>query len=291
MVPTKKTKKTKGGRAASRWQPFIDKKGSWFNTAAISPLPQAWFADAASSAVWPLFTNLSREHRMEQHKQILCALQADLSLCCAEPAALEELAGKAGRLCFDKGEYVFRAGDATTHFYLVESGLVILSKESASGKAFTYMVATPGIPLNAITCFRPSPRIFSALVAVTASVIAIPAGEFRQWVLANPPVANNILSTMGDLLDGAYTRILDLVDESVETRILNVLSMLSSRLGVELPLTNTDLAEMVGTSRESAARVISRLQQIGVLSKLRGSISIVDVKQLESMAPGPFFMI
>lgn len=228
---------------------------------------------------------------MEQHKQILCALQADLSLCCAEPAALEELAGKAGRLCFDKGEYVFRAGDATTHFYLVESGLVILSKESASGKAFTYMVATPGIPLNAITCFRPSPRIFSALVAVKASVIAIPAGEFRQWVLANPPVANNILSTMGDLLDGAYTRILDLVDESVETRILNVLSMLSSRLGVELPLTNTDLAEMVGTSRESAARVISRLQQIGVLSKLRGSISIVDVKQLESMAPGPFFMI
>lgn len=229
--------------------------------------------------------------KANKHDKIIQALQADINLYQAEPTALEELADKARRLHFEKGEYVFKAGDETSHFYLVESGLVIMSKESPSGKSFTYMAATAGIPLGAITCFRPSPRVFSALVAVDASVIAIPAPEFRQWVLDNPPVANKILSTMGDLLDGAYTRIIDLIDESVETRILNVLCMLSSRIGMELPLTNADLAEMVGTSRESAARVLSRLQREGIISKTRGSIAILDKQQLDNTAPSPFFII
>lgn len=224
-------------------------------------------------------------------KQIIHTLQADINLNRAELSSLTELAKMARRTRFRKGEFIFKAGDKSDCFCLVESGKVILSKESLSGKSFTYLVATRGITLNGITCFKSGPRIFTARVVEDSTIITIPCEDFRLWVEDNPAVAVGILGTMGELLDGAYTRIIDLIDESVETRILNVLSMLSTRIGLELPLTNEDLAEMVGTSRESAARVISRLQEAGVASKSRGSITILNKEQLDQTASSPFFII
>ena len=223
--------------------------------------------------------------------QMIEALQADPNLNKAETSALKELSAKARQKQFKKGEFIFKAGDKSDNFCLVENGKVILSKESPSGKSFTYLVATRGITLNGITCFKSGPRLFSARVVEDSSIITIPCHEFRFWVENNPPVAMGILGTMGELLDGAYTRIIDLIDESVETRILNVLSMLSTRIGSELPLTNSDLAEMVGTSRESAARVISRLQDSGIVSKGRGSITVLNKEQLDETASSPFFII
>ncbi|GAU09864.1 Crp/Fnr family transcriptional regulator [Desulfoplanes formicivorans] len=219
------------------------------------------------------------------------ALQLDINLNRASTSALVELAQSARRQHFERGEYVFTAGDASTDFYLVASGRVILAKEAPSGKIFTSLVAVRGTPLNAVTCFQSRPRFFSARVVERTVVLAIPSPTFRRWVLSNPEVAEGIMSTMGDLLDAAYTRILDLVDARAETRILNVLGMLSSRMGLSLPLTNNDVAEMVGVSRETAARVISRLQEIGLIFKVRGTLQIIDKPRLDELSSGAFFML
>lgn len=224
-------------------------------------------------------------------EEIIEIFKTDINLSKAELSALKSLAGKARRLLFNKGDYIFKSGEDSNYFYLVENGKVILSKEAASGRSFTYIVATGGMTLNGITCFKSSPRLFSARVVEDAAIISIPCSEFREWVRDNPDVAIGILGTMGDLLDGAYTRILDLIDESVETRIMNVLHMLSSRIGPALPLTNNDLAEMVGTSRETAARVISRLQSAEIISKSRGNITILDKERLDDISSCPFFII
>ena len=197
----------------------------------------------------------------------------------------------ARQIRFTKGDYIFKAGEESDYFYLVESGKVILSKEATTGKSFTYLIATSGMTLNGITCFKSAPRLFTARVVEDASIISIPCAAFREWVQCNPVVAIGIMGTMSDLLDGAYTRIMDLIDESVETRILNVLCMLSTRIGLTLPLTNSDLAEMVGTSRETAARIISRLQSAEIISKSRGNITILDKERLDETSSCPFFII
>ncbi|WP_027721594.1 Crp/Fnr family transcriptional regulator [Maridesulfovibrio zosterae] len=227
----------------------------------------------------------------ENIQQIIETLQADINLNLATPAALEELARKTQRIHFDKGEYIFRTGDELNSFFLVENGLVILSKEAPSGKSFTYLVAVRGVPLNAIACFGSQLRFFSARVVKPADIITMPSSEFKKWVLKNPNVAAGILNSMSDLIEGAYTRILDLIDESAEKRILNALSMLSSRIGLDLPLTNGDVAEMVGTSRETAARIVSRLQDSGLISKSRGIVRILDKSQLDQFSSSPFFIL
>ncbi|WP_291326515.1 Crp/Fnr family transcriptional regulator [Desulfovibrio sp. UCD-KL4C] len=227
----------------------------------------------------------------EDIQHMIEALQADVNLNRAAPSEIAELAKKARRLYFDKGEYIFKTGEDSNDFLLVESGRVILSKEAPSGKAFTYLIAMRGMPLNAITCFRSRLRFFSAKVAEKAVIISIPCQDFKQWVLSNSEVAAGILNAMGDRIDGAYTRILDLIDESAEKRILNVLSMLSTRIGLDLPLTNVDVSEMVGSSRETAARVISRLQEIGLVAKSRGTITILNKAELDELSSSPFFIL
>jgi CRP-like cAMP-binding protein len=224
-------------------------------------------------------------------QRLLETLRQDANLRRASDAALAELARRAERLEFEAGEYVFEAGQAANRYHLVESGRVVLARQTPSGKVFTYRIAVRGTPLNAVACFRERERFFSARVAERAVVVAIPCRVFRDWVQANPEVAIGILNTMGDLLDGAYTRILDLIDESVETRILNALSMLSSRIGPDLPLTNADVAELVGASRETAARVVSRLQERGLVGKSRGAIRILDKDRLDASATSPFFIL
>ena len=220
-------------------------------------------------------------------QNIIETLKLDIALGCAAYPALADLAENARLQRFEKGEYIFNVGDESNNFFMVESGRVILSKEAPSGKIFTFLVAVRGTPLNAVACFKPRPRFFSARAAKKTTVIAIPSSIFKQWVLNNPDVNSAIINTMGDMLNGSYTRILDLIDESVEQRVLNALNMLSSRFGPNLPMTNNDIAEMTGTSWETATRVISRLREAGLLSKSRGQIKILDMPQLDGMSTSP----
>jgi len=228
---------------------------------------------------------------MEDREQIISVLREDANLGLAPEDVLAGLAARAERLRFEKGRFVFRTGDPSTHYYMVESGRVILSKEAPSGKVFTYLIAVRGMTLNAVTCFRPRPRLFSARVQEEATIIAIPCEVFSRWVLDCPAVASGILDTLGDLLDGAYTRILDIIDESAERRILNALNMLCARIGPDLPLTNADVADMTGVTRETAARVVSRLQELGLIAKSRGAIRILDPAQLDDLSTSPFFIL
>lgn len=197
---------------------------------------------------------------------------------------IKELAAMANRRFFKKGEFIFHAGDPTNHCHFVESGCILLSKSTSTGKSITFLLLEKGATLNAVTCFKPCPRFFSARVLKNASVLAIPRKDFKDWVFKNPELTNNIICTLGDLLDAAYHRMIDQVNESAEQRIINTLYMISSRLGSTLPLTNNDLADLIGTSRETAARSIVKLQKSGLLSKSRGKITILNATQLKFLS-------
>jgi CRP-like cAMP-binding protein len=197
---------------------------------------------------------------------------------------VKELATMASRRIYKRNEIIFHSGDTSHHCYIVESGSVLLSKESPSGKPFSFLLSGRGATLNAVTNFFFNGRFFSARATEEASLLVIPSSNFNEWVLGNREISRNIINTLEELLDTAYQRIIDLINESVEQRIINLLFNLSSRLGRTLPLTNKDLADMTGTSRETACRVIHKLQDAGLVSKSRGKIKILDLSQLESLS-------
>lgn len=102
-------------------------------------------------------------------QDVLETFKLEICLSRATDSSLKALAQIARRLKFFKGEYIFNDGDASEYFYLVESGRVILSKDAPSGKAFTFLIATRGLPLNAVAQgFHP---IHVGIVVVITMVI------------------------------------------------------------------------------------------------------------------------
>jgi len=75
--------------------------------------------------------------------------------------------------------------------------------------------------------------------------------------------------------------------ERVEQRLANALLMLFARVGPSLHFTRQELADMTGTTVETAIRVISRLQKSGVVRTTRGRITIVDLEKLRLLSEGP----
>jgi CRP-like cAMP-binding protein len=204
---------------------------------------------------------------------------------------LQEMVSKAKRIFFKKGEFIFHAGDVTDCCYFVESGCVLLSKNSSTGKSITFLLLEKGASLNLVTCFKPCPTYFSARLLKNTKVLSIPRKDFTELVLQSPELTNNVICTLGELLDTAYHRMLDLVNLPAEQRIINILYIISDRLGGALPLTNNDLADLAGTSRETAARVIVKLQNSGMLLKSRGQITILNTSQLKSLSTSPLFLL
>lgn len=190
-----------------------------------------------------------------------------------------------------RGQIIFNQGDTPHRAHIVHTGRVKVFRISATGHSFTMLIAGPFNTVNAVACFGPKPRMFSAETLEDTRLISLPAKDFVRFVINHPVSAEQVVSIMGMHLSSAYNRIMDLVEEGVNQRILNVLRLLSARLGTSLPLTNADLAELAGTTRETTARMISRLDESGILVKKRGRIEIIDSDSLNEMATDRYFFI
>ena len=202
---------------------------------------------------------------------------------------LSTLASKAEWLTYKRGEMIFGQGDTPKVAHIVHSGRVKVFRLSSTGQAFISLIAGPFNTLNVVTCFGPNPRFFSAEALEDVRLLAIPANDFVDFVVRHPTTAKAVIVIMGKHQMSAINRVMDLIEEGVQQRILNVLTLLCNRFGSDLPLTNADLAELAGTTRETAARIVSRMGESGFLAKKRGRINILDPELLKKMASDRYF--
>ncbi len=100
-------------------------------------------------------------------------------------------------------------------------------------------------------------------------------------------MALRIISVLGARLREAQNRLRDLAGERVERRIARTLFMLSSKLGPTLPFTRQEIADMAGTTTETAIRVMSQLKERGVIRSGRGRTIIIDEAKLRLLSEGP----
>ena len=95
-----------------------------------------------------------------------------------------------------------------------------------------------------------------------------------------------IINVLGERLRDAQSRLRDLAGERVEQRVASVLVMLSAKLGSTLPFTRQEIADMVGTTTETAIRVMSQLKSRGIISSVRGKVTILDEQKLRLLSEG-----
>lgn len=175
---------------------------------------------------------------------------------------------------------VFKAEDPCEAFMMVVDGLVRVSRYSALGKRLTYLLAGPADPLNLIGPFTGAPRPYVAEAAQTSTVAFIHRKAFLEIAFNYPQMIINIIEILGQAVDSSNSRILDMVEKSVIQRLSRILHTLYKKFGPILNFTAEEVAELTGTTTESALRVLSRLRKVGTIEKRRGQIRILKAEAL-----------
>jgi CRP-like cAMP-binding protein len=184
---------------------------------------------------------------------------------------------------FDKGEIIYDLDEPCKFFYVVASGLIKVSISSFSGTKITYLLAGRGEPLNLVGPFTGAARILSAEALKNSAVACVKREEFVSFAFKYPQVVTSIISILGNAIDSANSRILDMMEKRVELRIVKVLYSLYKKFGDTLHFTSTEIAELAGTTTESTLRAMGRLREIGTIGSSRGEICILKPSQLECL--------
>jgi CRP/FNR family transcriptional regulator len=190
---------------------------------------------------------------------------------------------------FNPGEIIFFEGDTPEWFYIVAEGRVKAFKQSSSGKEFTIAFFSPGEIFGEVAVFenKPYPASASAQSVGETVVLGIKREELLAFLAKHPGVALRIIGVLGERLRNAQSRLGDMAGERAVARLAGILLMLSSKMGNELPFTRQEIADMTGTTIETAIRILSRLKSGGVIRSTRGKIIIIDEAKLNALSAGP----
>ena len=200
---------------------------------------------------------------------------------------LAELAGLTVERSFAGGEFIFWEGDNPDWFYIVAEGQVKALKHSSSGKEFIIAFFSPGEIFGEVAVFENKPYPASAQAVTETRVLGIRREEFLSFLAAHPKVALRIINILGGRLREAQSRLRDFAGERVEQRLARTLLMLSFKLGPTLPFTRQEIADMAGTTTETAIRFMSRLKDGGIIRSVRGKTIILDETKLKLLSEGP----
>ena len=200
---------------------------------------------------------------------------------------LGELANLAAERNFMSNEFIFWDGDTPDWLYIVAEGKVKVLKHSASGKEFIIAFFSSGEMFGEVAVFENKPYPASAQAVAETNVVAIKREDFLSFLANRPQVALRIINVLGERLRDAQSRLRDFAGERVEQRLAGVLLMLSLKLGFTLPFTRQEIADMVGTTTETAIRVMSHLKDRGIIRSTRGKVIILDEEKLRLLSEGP----
>jgi CRP-like cAMP-binding protein len=199
------------------------------------------------------------------------------------PSDRQRLAAASREQRYVKGETIFREGDPADAVYIVKTGRVHLMKFLEGGQASTTCVMTAGETFCCLPALDRRPYPVDAVAAVDSVVVRIPAGAFHDLLERNPTFLNGALCLFCDRLRAVEHKSCALYD-AVDRRLTQSLLTLSQRFGPTIPLTKHELAELAGTTVETAIRVLSQLRKQGVIKSARGSTTIVKPDALQKLA-------
>jgi CRP-like cAMP-binding protein len=190
---------------------------------------------------------------------------------------------------FDAGEAIFREGDGSNTCYVVRSGLVRAIREHSDGRSITLANFGPGEIFGELAMFDDERRSATVETVLDSDVIAILGGDMRRLLREHPDLAVKLLAALGRRLRETNERLARQSFQTVQSRVASVLAQLAAKAcsdgaperDVLITSTQADLAQLAGSSRESASRFLAVLERAGVISQGRGRLIVHDPGALE----------
>lgn len=194
------------------------------------------------------------------------------------------------------GELIFAQGSPCHGLYCVDAGDIALRKTDDHGASGIVRMARAGQTIGYRALFSGGPYMASAEALTPSTVCFIPSSTVRELIERNAGLAYRFLKRFSDDLRESEEQRLHAQSLSTRARLADYLLRLKDRDGsvgddgsilLELPLSRTDLAALLGTRRESIARAIRALQDAGVARFEGRSVRIPDLDSLFDELEGP----
>jgi CRP-like cAMP-binding protein len=193
---------------------------------------------------------------------------------------------------FERGATVFGEGAAADRVWAVKAGLVHIVKFGASGRELVAEVIPPGELFGAIVALEDRPYPATAVSAEASLVGSIPATLARALCQKYPALRAAILEQVTTRLRAAHDRLQSVALEPVEQRLARLLLTLADKFGRQqdgmlvVSATRQELADMIGTTVETAIRITSKWQRDGIVRGGRQALGLADPATLRAIAQG-----
>src|SRR5215212_6810744 len=172
---------------------------------------------------------------------------------------------------FEKGETIFREGEPADRIHFVHIGRVKIVK-AAGTRDLILEILGPGEPVGAVAVFERRPFPASAITLEPSGILSIPEREFFTLLETRPEMMRRLLAGLTYRLMMVNKRLADLTG-SAEQRATRLFLTLADRMGLQTPeglkiplaLSRQEIADLIGTTLETAIRLMSRWQKEAVV--------------------------
>jgi CRP/FNR family cyclic AMP-dependent transcriptional regulator len=208
-------------------------------------------------------------------------------------AALDDEAAAAllasmARVDLPRGEALFDEGDAGDRLFVITAGKIKLGRTSSDGRENLLAVLGPGEMFGELSLFDPGPRTATATAVADAELVGLGHADLQSFLTGRPEVARHLLQALARRLRRTNDSLADLVFSDVPGRVAKALLDLSRRFGrqtdagvlVAHDLTQEELAQLVGASRETVNKALADFASRGWLRLEARAVVLLDVDRL-----------
>ena len=202
---------------------------------------------------------------------------------------LAEISRVAVPRSYPKGVRVFHEGDRSDACYIVRNGDLRVTREHPDGRAIALATLGPGDIFGELAMLDGEARSASVEALTECQLLALPAGDVRRLLRGSSEITVKLVVALTRRLREANERIARQSFQTVPSRVAGVLSQLiaeeaplEGRDGVTIRMTQADLAQLAGTSRESVSRFLATLERAGVVHVGRGRVTVLEPRRLRA---------
>jgi len=202
---------------------------------------------------------------------------------------LREVAQVAVPRSFPPQTVIFREGDTSDTCYVVRNGHARAVREHPDGRTIALAHFGPGDIFGELAMFDDEARSATVETLDDVEAIAVLGADMRRLLREHPDIAVKLVISLGRRLREANERLARQSFQTVQSRVAVVLGGLVEQARAEgagerdvlVTITQADIAQLAGSSRESASRFLAVLERAGVVSQGRGRVTVHDPGALD----------
>ncbi|PFG27457.1 Crp/Fnr family transcriptional regulator [Corynebacterium renale] len=209
-----------------------------------------------------------------------------------DPEAVRNLIEDMQTVRYPRGTTIFDEGEPGDRLFIITQGKVKLARHSNDGRENLLTVMGPSDMFGELSIFDPGPRTSSAVCVTEVHAATMDSQMLRDWVTAHPEIAQQLLRVLARRLRRTNASLADLIFTDVPGRVAKTLLQLANRFGsqegaalrVNHDLTQEEIAQLVGASRETVNKALATFAQRGWIRLEGKSVLIIDTEHLARRA-------